>query len=321
MTTTVTGSPAPVPVRCGRRITGMAAVLLPFTPAGEPDRPGFDAHLGRTLDAGLVPAVNMDTGFGPMLDPALRRELLVRTQGVTGGRRFVAGVHVDHQGPFDLDAYRRGLTEAAAAGGLPITFPSPGLAALDDDAYVEAHRAFAAEVDALLAFELGPEFHPAGRIPSIEVFTALLEVPGIVGCKHSSLRRDLEWQRLVVRDARRPDFLLLTGNDRALDMVIYGSDYLLGLATFAPDAFAARDSAWADGDLVRFWVLNDLLAYLGQFAFRAPVPGYRHDAAMFLRLRGQLACDRTHPSSPSRPEADREVLAEILTRLEAALTG
>ncbi len=37
---------------------------------------------------------------------------------------------------------------------------------------------------------------------------------------------------------RRPDFKVLTGNDLAIDMVIYGSDYLLGLSTFAPDAFS-----------------------------------------------------------------------------------
>ena len=31
---------------------------------------------------------------------------------------------------------------------------------------------------------------------------------------------------------------VLTGNDLAIDMVMYGSDYLLGLSTFAPEAFA-----------------------------------------------------------------------------------
>ena len=37
----------------------------------------------------------------------------------------------------------------------------------------------------------------------------------------------------------RPDFLVFTGNDLAIDMVMYGSDYLLGLSTFAPDLFAS----------------------------------------------------------------------------------
>ena len=107
-------------------------------------------------------------------------------------------------------------------------------------------------------------FHPAGRVYSLDAFRALLANPKLVGLKHSSLDRAQEWARLEVRDDVRPDFQLLTGNDLAIDMVVYGSDYLLGLSTFAPDAFAARDAAWAAGDDARFWALNDVLQYLGQ---------------------------------------------------------
>jgi hypothetical protein len=107
---------------------------------------------------------------------------------------------------------------------------------------------------------------------------------------------------------------VLTGNDLAIDMVMYGSDYLLGLSAFAPDAFAVRDRYWEAGD-DRFYQLNDILQYLGAFAFRAPTPGYRHDAAMFLRRRGFIAHDETHPSSPRRPDSDRPVLEGILERL------
>jgi dihydrodipicolinate synthase/N-acetylneuraminate lyase len=109
---------------------------------------------------------------------------------------------------------------------------------------------------------------------------------------------------------------LLTGNDLAIDMVRWGSDYLLGLSTFAPEAFAARDAAWAAGDDPRFYALNDVLQYLGHLAFRAPVPGYRHNAAMFLRLRGRIACDATHPDSPQRPASDRDLLVDIARRLD-----
>ena len=69
----------------------------------------------------------------------------------------------------------------------------------------------------------------------------------------------------------------------------------------------------------RFHALNDLLQYLGAFAFRPPVPGYRHAAAMFLRLRALIASDRPPPGETARPESDRPVLADILQRLEAEL--
>jgi dihydrodipicolinate synthase/N-acetylneuraminate lyase len=309
------------PIRPGRTITGMSAVLLPFTDDGAIDWPGFEAHVARTVDAGLVPAVNMDTGFGPVLDAGDRNRAVDIARAVaTSG--WVAGTQVpDAPGAdFDQAAYHRECAAIASAGGLPILFPSFGLAGLGDDALVAAHDRLAAGVDRLLGFELGPMFHPAGRIFSLDVFQRLLAIPSLVGLKHSSLDRQQEWARLEVRDLHRPDFLLLTGNDLAIDMVTYGSDYLLGLSTFAPEAFGARDRAWAAGDDARFWALNDVLQYLGQLAFRPPVPGYRHDAAMFLALRGSIATDRTHPSSPVRPDSDRALLADIAERLDQLLS-
>ena len=183
----------------------------------------------------------------------------------------------------------------------------------------EVFRAVAAECEEFLGFELGEMFVPFGRIWDLETFQALLEIPQLKGAKHSSLRRDVEWSRIHARDRVRPDFALMTGNDLAIDLVVHGVDYLLGLSTFDPEAFAARDAAWAEGDEARFWELNDLLQYLGQFAFRAPVPAYRHDAAMYLHARGLVGCDATHPRSASRPPSDREVLADIAARLDEVL--
>ncbi len=71
---------------------------------------------------------------------------------------------------------------------------------------------------------------------------------------------------------------MYAGNDLAIDMVMYGSDYLLGLSTFAPDAFALRDHHWASGD-ERFFELNDVLQYLGAFGNRfAALPMEGRDA-------------------------------------------
>jgi hypothetical protein len=36
---------------------------------------------------------------------------------------------------------------------------------------------------------------------------------------------------------------------------------------------------------------------------------------MFLKLRSWIGCDATHPASPRRPFADREVLRELAGRL------
>jgi dihydrodipicolinate synthase/N-acetylneuraminate lyase len=294
----------------------MSAVLLPFTPDGDVDWPATEAHVARTLEAGLTPAVNMDTGYVQLLDDADRLRVLDLAADVTGGR-FVAGAYVaDVVGSrFDLPGYMRACVQVVDRGGTPVVFPSHGLNSLDDDGWVAAMAAIGSEVDRFIGFELGEMFVPYGRIPSLRAYEGLLGVAACIGAKHSSLSRQLEWDRLEVRDRVRPDFAVLTGNDLAIDMVMYGSDYLLGLSTFAPEAFAIRDGLWATGD-PRFYELNDLLQYLGAFTFRAPVPGYRHDAATWFELRGWARSDRTPASVPRRPEADRAVLADILERVQ-----
>lgn len=303
-------------IRRRRKIHGMSAVLLPFDAAHEIDWQSLERQVERTAEAGLVPAVNMDTGYVQLLDAATRRRVLEVAKRSAGSRGFVAGAQVpDAEGDaFDLDAFRRAAEEVAAGGGTPVVFASHGLATLAEEEWVAAHAELARSCDRFIAFELGPMFVPYGRILSLDGWAGLLELPQCIGAKHSSLSRELEWQRLARRDAQRPDFMVLTGNDLAIDMVMWGSDYLLGLSTFAPDLFARRDALWEAGD-PGFHALNDVLQYLGFFAFRAPVPAYKHDAAMFLDLRGWIGSPHTHPEAPHRPESDRAVLEEIAARL------
>lgn len=312
-------SPAVDPLallRPNRTIQGCSAVLLPFLPDGGIDWTGFTGHLDRTLEAGLRPALNMDTGHVHLL-AAADRERVLRVAAERAGPGFLAGAYVaDRPGdPFDARAHAHAVATVADAGGVPVAFPSHGLAGLDEAGWVEAHAQLADHCETFVAFELGTMFHPAGRIVGLDAYRALMEIDACVGAKHSSLRREPEWQRLQLRDATRPDFHVFTGNDLAIDMVMYGSDYLLGLSSFAPDHFARRDAQWAAGDPA-FYELNDLLQYLGHLAFRPPVPGYRHSAAQFLRLRGWLDHDAGAPGEPRRPDSDVALLAGILDRLE-----
>jgi dihydrodipicolinate synthase/N-acetylneuraminate lyase len=288
----------PVDLIRPRRITGMSAVLLPFAEAGVVDWVAFEGHVERTARAGLLPAVNMDTGYAHLLDATTKAEVLRRTAALVGDR-FVAGA-------FDA-------AEALAVrelGATPVLVPNDRLAG----DVLECYRRVATDVDRFLGFELSPLFHPAGRIWDLATYKEVLHLPQCVGAKHSSLTRVPEWERLRLRDAERPDFLVLTGNDLAIDMVMYGSDYLLGLSTLAPDLFAERDRWWAVGD-PRFYERNDALQHLGNVAFRPPVPAYRHSAALFLRMRGWAATDVTPPGVPRRPPADEGLLHQCGERL------
>ena len=299
--------------KTNRKILGMSAILLPFTNGTEIDWQGFRNHVNRTLEAGLVPAVNMDTGYANLIDEQTRVRVLEETQAICAGEMFVAGAFVaDSPGDqYDAGAYQQQIKSIVSFSGTPVIFQSFGLTTQGDEELVAAYREFSAHTNQFIGFELGKMFAPFGKIYSSEVYEQLLGIPACIGAKHSSLNRHLEWERIAIRDRLREDFHVFTGNDLAIDMVMYGSDYLLGLSTMAPDVFAKRDKMWEKGD-PEFFHLNDWLQYLGFFAFRNPVPAYKHTAAQFLKLRGWIETDLTHPQSPQRPESDIAILKEML---------
>ena len=306
------------PIIPGRKITGISAVLLPFLEGTAVDWNAFEAHVTRTLDAGLIPAVNMDTGYINLIDAATQLDVLQRVQTLTNGKRFVAGAFVSDQpdAAFDATGYGRQTDLIHQHGGTPVIFPSYGLTQQSDDDIVAAYQQIATECDRFIGFELSTAFAPFGRIYSLDIYRELLKIPQCEGSKHSSLQRIPEWERLQLRNEVRPDFKVFTGNDLAIDMVIYGSDYLLGLSSFAPDLFGQRDAWWQAND-PRFYELNDALQYLGEFAFRSPVPAYRHSCAQFLKLRGQITDSEPPKGAPCRPISDLETLQKLQTRLKS----
>ena len=307
-------------VRPRRRIRGMSAILLPFTADRRIDWDGFAAHVARTATAGITPAVNMDTGYVQLIDDSTRQQALSIARDTLGpGGELVAGACVvDAPGAaFDESAYGRQLEMIAAAGGLPVIFPSFGLTTGSDADMLDRYRLISRRVESFIGFELSTEFAPSGRVLTLDAYAEMLQIPNCIGAKHSSLSRRLEWERLALRNRVRPEFHVFTGNDLAIDMVRYGSDWLLGLSTAAPEAFAKRDQWWAEGDS-RFDELDDALQSLGDFAFRRPVPAYKHSMAQALHLRGLIAGDEPHPDSPRRPESDRAIIATILERIDRA---
>jgi len=309
------------PLKLRRKITGMSAILLPLLSVdGEQqiviDWDGFRAHVARTADAGLIPAVNMDTGYVNLLTAEQRGEVLRQAADIMSGRPFVAGAFVkDSPGDrLNLDLYLSRIDEIKSMGGTPVIFQSFGLTSQSDSALVDSYAKIGDRAGDFYGFELGKMFAPFGAIYSLEAYQGMMEISHCLGAKHSSLSRIQEWERIELRDRLRPDFRVLTGNDLAIDMVTYGSDYLLGLSTFAPQEFARRDAMWENGD-PGFYELNDLLQYLGFLAFRNPVPAYKHNAAQFLHARGWIKTDLTHPASASRPSSDIAILSDIVERL------
>ena len=200
-------------------------------------------------------------------------------------------------------------------GGIPILFQTARLHGKTSKEKVAAYQAACHGYPHVLGFELGRMFAPNGEIFDTDT------VHGLDG--HSRIEGDKTfiagpnrgaWSGWQLRDARRPDFRIYTGNDLGINMIEYGSDYLLGLATFAPEKFAERDRFWKTGDPA-YYALSDALQYLGNVAFREPVPAYKHSAAAFLHLTGRIPSKLTHPKSPERPVWESEILRSCAQRL------
>ncbi|MDX2169107.1 MAG: dihydrodipicolinate synthase family protein [Deltaproteobacteria bacterium] len=298
-----------------RTIHGIAAVLLPYTADGAIDWASFEAHVERTRSAGLDVAVNMDTGFGDLLSEREREAVLDAARRTLGsGRRFYAGAF---GGAVDVvGGYHAAMRAIEARGGVPVIVQHRAMHGLPAAEKAALYARISDGAAQAVGFELGPMFAAHGEIWDDETFARLLDRPRLVGATHPSLKRGNALRRRAARDRRRPEFRVYTGNDLAIDMVAYGSDYLLGLATFAPAAFAARDRAFAAGGL-DFLARNDALQHLGNVGFRAPVPAYKHAAAMFLHLTGALRSDAIHPRAPRRPASDRILLLDCAVRLGA----
>jgi dihydrodipicolinate synthase/N-acetylneuraminate lyase len=302
-----------------RKVKGIAAALLPYDASGQVAVESFQQHLLATHRAGLMNAVNMDTGYVNLLKTSERQQVLRWTREcLPASIPFVAGAFIEGESGDLVALYRRQMDEIVAAAGIPILFQTARLHGKSASEKASTYKAICHGYPEVLAFELSPKFAPNGEIFDDETFRRILEIPEIKGMKHSSLDRLVELDRLQDRDVYRPDFRIYTGNDLGIDMIEYGSDYLLGLATFCPEKFAERDGLWFAGDPA-YYALSDGLQYLGNVAFRDPVPAYKHSAAVFLHLMGRIPSDRTHSASPTRPACEREIMKDCALRLGVAV--
>jgi 4-hydroxy-tetrahydrodipicolinate synthase len=303
-------------IRPRRKVKGIAAALLPFEDNGSIAVEAFQNHLLRTHSAGLTNAVNMDTGYVNYLSEAEQQLVLKWTRAALPAQtKFVAGAYIERLDGDVVTLYRRKIDEIVEYGGTPIIIQTGRLHDQTAREKIKCYEEICRGYDEVLGFELSPVFAANGEIFDDETIRGLMQIPELRGLKHSSLDRTKELERLALRDETRPEFTIYTGNDLAIDMIEYGSDYLLGLATFAPEKFAERDRLWETGDPA-YYALSDALQHLGCVAFRPPVPAYKHSAAIFLNLTGRIPSAKAHAKNPTRAAGETELMRECAQRLE-----
>ncbi|MFN7141086.1 MAG: dihydrodipicolinate synthase family protein, partial [Limisphaerales bacterium] len=151
-------------IQTNRKIEGISAVLLPFNEDRSIDFDSFAANVLRTTDAGLTPAVNMDTGYTNLLTAQQRREILNVTKETIPGQRFVAGAFVETEEGDAVSNYQKAVCEIASAGGTPIIFQCSHFKQLSRPELINAYQTVAKNCEKMFAFELGEMFAPFGQI-------------------------------------------------------------------------------------------------------------------------------------------------------------
>src|SRR6266852_1762054 len=114
-----------------RKVQGIAAALLPYESDGRVAVDAFQRHLAATQRAGLMNAVNMDTGYVNYLSDAEKQAVLRWMREALGaGGAFVAGAYIENQsghGAGDVVAlYRREMERVAEVAGFRFCFRPRG---------------------------------------------------------------------------------------------------------------------------------------------------------------------------------------------------
>src|SRR5262249_34852004 len=151
--------------------------------------------------AGLMNAVNMDTGYINYLSEDEKKNVLRWAREALGGNgSFVAGAYIENQHGDVVSLYRRQLDLIASADAIPILFQTARLHQHPAKEKARVYREVCRGFQHVLAFELGRIFAPNGEMFDEETIRYLLDIPELKGMKHSSLDRLIELERLALRD-------------------------------------------------------------------------------------------------------------------------
>src|SRR5579859_1004645 len=149
-----------------RKVQGIAAALLPYEPDGRVAVEAFATQLTCTHRAGLMNAVNMDTGYVNYLSDTEKEEVLDWTRQALGpGIPFVAGAYIENLAGNDIIAlYRRQIDTIIRFDAIPILFQTARLHKTSPARIAEVYLHICRDYPQVLAFELGSMFAANGEI-------------------------------------------------------------------------------------------------------------------------------------------------------------
>jgi len=149
----------------GHKVQGIAATLLPYEADGRIAVEAFQNHLRATHHAGLMNAVNMDTGYVNYLSETEKLDVLRWIREALGkDAPFVGGAYIEGQPGDIVELYRKQMDLIVGHGGIPILFQTSRLHGKSSAEKATAYEAVCRGYPHVLAFELGPMFAPNGEI-------------------------------------------------------------------------------------------------------------------------------------------------------------
>lgn len=225
-------------------------------------------------------AVWAHTGRGLMLDDETARRVFRDWREALPAQVVIAGVGSrDDTSREQATARTVKMAETAAGLGADalLVYAPTWLREhpMRDELIVEHHRRVAAVGLPLIAFYL---YEKAGGISySPAVLDELLALPEVLGIKMATLDSVITYQDVSRQlQARHPDKLLITGEDRFLGYSLRrgARAALIGMGAVCCDLQAELLGAHMNGDAARFLELSDAVDRLAGVIFLNPMEGY-----------------------------------------------
>jgi 4-hydroxy-tetrahydrodipicolinate synthase len=272
------------------RLTGIiAATVLPFTAADEPDLPTYRQFISDLVGAGVGGlAVNADSGEGMSLWPAERRAVMrCAAEAAAGQVPVVSGVIAS----FTAQACRLAAEAAQDGAQALLVFPSVHLRGQPLDPEIPLRylrRIHEASGLPIVAFQLQDAL--GGVEYAAETLAAMVEQPFICAIKESTFdAHKFRQTQHVVRQAA-PGVSFLSGNDNFIyESFLLGCDgSLMGAGSVATELQVQLFQAVQASQGETAARLNERLEPLMEVIFGPPIRDYRARAKEALRLLGRF---------------------------------
>ncbi|MEO8434779.1 MAG: dihydrodipicolinate synthase family protein [Pyrinomonadaceae bacterium] len=307
----------------------LAGGLIPATPVPFDSDGRFHAaahqsylrYMSSQPIAGV--AVWAHTGRGLMLDAETARHVLQDWRRALPEKIVIAGVgaKADDLTPEQATTLTVSMAETAAEFGADalLVYPPTWLREhqLRDELIVKHHRRVSQVGLPLILFYL---YEAAGGISySPAVLDDLLALPEVVGIKVATLDSVMTYQDIARQlQARHPDKLLITGEDRFLGCSLRrgARAALIGLGAVCCDLQADLIRAHIEGNADRFLELSDAVDMLAEAIFISPMEGYIKRILWALVHLGVIPFTAAYdPWGPELPASEFDHIGRTLAAL------